>query len=215
MKKILLPLAIASIALASGCSSVERSRSLANPATPAKAMALQVCSNCHSYDGNSISPNFPNLASQQVPYIEEQLKSFRKHSRSDPPGFEYMWGISRSLTDQQIEGLAEYFHSQPLKPVGYRTGKAALLADGDKIFHAGVPAKNIPACDTCHGPHGQGNGKFPRIAGQHADYLAKQLMVFQRTNERPEGALMKVVAHDLTPQNIAAVTAYVETLTLK
>ena len=85
MKKILLPLAIASIALASGCSSVERSRSLANPATPAKAMALQVCSNCHSYDGNSISPNFPNLASQQVPYIEEQLKSFRKHSRSDPP----------------------------------------------------------------------------------------------------------------------------------
>ena len=32
------------------------------------------------------------------------MKEFRSHNRLDPAGFEYMWGLSRSLTDEQIEG---------------------------------------------------------------------------------------------------------------
>jgi cytochrome c553 len=75
-------------------------------------LALQVCSNCHGVDGNSVSPNFPNLAAQTEDYISEQLTSFRKHSRFDPAGFEYMWGLSRHLTDQQIKYNAAYFASQ-------------------------------------------------------------------------------------------------------
>ena len=55
-----------------------------------------------------------------------------------------------------------------------------------------------------------GNGKFPRIAGQHLDYLIKQLTVFQRTNESPEGAIMKIVAHKLNDQNIEDVAAYLQ-----
>ena len=51
---------------------------------------------------------------------------------------------------------------------------------------------------------------FPRIAGQHADYLVKQLLVFQRTDERPEGSVMKVVAHGLQPQDIENVAAYLQ-----
>ncbi len=198
---------VATIAVV-GCSNLERSRSLANPATPAKTIALQVCSNCHGIDGNSLSPNFPNLAAQQKPYFMAQLKEFRGHNRLDPDGFEYMWGLSRSLTDSQIEGLADYYAAQtPKRPA---TTASQLTSEGREIFEKGVPEKKIPPCSTCHGDRGQGNEAFPRLAYQHADYVYKQLMVFQRTNERPEGAVMKTVAHELTEQNMRAVAAFVQ-----
>lgn len=208
------PLAAALVlALAStGCANVERSRNLADPAVAGKTMALQVCSDCHGADGNSISPNFPNLAAQTEPYLAEQLGAFRKHNRLDPAGFEYMWGLSKNLSDRQIQELAAYFAGQKLAPVGYVSGEPALRDAGKAVFSDGVPAKNIPACSTCHGPEGAGNQQFPRIAGQHADYLVKQLLVFQRTDQRPEGAVMKVIAHDLTPENIRAVASYLESL---
>jgi len=72
--------------------------------------------------------------------------------------------------------------------------------------------RSIPACAGCHGARGEGNGTFPRLAGQHADYVVKQLVVFQRTDERPEGAIMKTVAHALTEDNMEAVAAYVQGL---
>ena len=193
------------------CANLERSRSLNDPGVPVKATAQQVCSNCHGVDGNSISPNFPNLAGQTEPYIIEQLKSFRQHSRSDPAGFEYMWGLSRHLTDEQINGLAAYFSTQkPIKhPVAGGAGEASV---GKKIFEEGVPEKSIPACHTCHGDRGQGNGQFPRLADQHADYVVKQLTVFQRTDERPEGAIMKVIVHDLSDANIRDVAAFLQAM---
>ena len=91
-------LAVAAVASIMGCTNLERSRSLSDPATPAKTIALQVCSNCHGVAGNAKSPNFPNLAAQRPDYVVEQLTAFRGHGRLDPAGFEYMWGLSRSLT---------------------------------------------------------------------------------------------------------------------
>ena len=210
MKTTNLTLAVAIAALASGCVSVERSRALNDPSVPAVATAQQVCSNCHGIDGNSVSPNFPRLAAQQKDYLVEQLTTFRNHHRSDPAGFEYMWGLSRHLSDAQIRDLAAYFSSQ--QPTRNAPGDAALAARGEEVFKHGVPAKDIPPCGSCHGPDAQGNGNFPRLAGQHADYIEKQLVVFQRTNERPEGAVMKTVAHLLTQDNIVAVANYLQGL---
>jgi cytochrome c553 len=191
-----------------GCSSLERSRSLANPDTPAKTIALQVCSNCHGVDGNTTSPNFPNLAGQQKTYFVAQLKEFRGHNRLDPAGFEYMWGLSRSLTDGQIESLAAYYAAQIPKKSAQSDVK--LAQEGREIFEKGVTAQNIPPCSACHGDRGQGNDTFPRLAYQHADYVYKQLMVFQRTDERPEGSIMKTIAHGLTEQNMRTVAEYVQ-----
>jgi cytochrome c553 len=204
-------LAAAAAALSAGCANPERSRDLANPAVSAVTMAQQVCSNCHGMTGNSVSPNFPNLAGQTEPYFVAQLNGFRSHGRRDPAGFEYMWGLSRGLTDEQIAGLAAYYASQSPQRQPLESA-AARLEPGKSIFEAGVPAKNIPACSTCHGAEGQGNGGFPRLAGQHADYVVKQLVVFQRTDERPEGSVMKVVAHDLTIDDIENVAAYVQAM---
>ena len=208
MKRTSLTLALALVAIGAGCSSIERSRSLANPSTPAKTLALQVCSNCHGADGNSVSPNFPKLAAQQEEYFIAQLGEFKSHKREDPEGFEYMWGISRSLTDDQVKGLAAYFAAQ--QSVSPGRGNAKLSEEGKHIFDSGLPAQNVPACSTCHGDHGQGNSQFPRLANQHADYTIKQLTVYQRTQQRPNGSVMKMVAHSLNRQNMEAVAAYLQ-----
>jgi len=215
MRAVAISAILLAATIGAGCTNIERSRNLADPAVPGKVLALQVCGNCHGADGNSVSPNFPNLAAQTEPYIVEQLTSFRKHSRFDPAGFEYMWGLSRHLTDEQIKDLAAYFGGQKVKSLTYLTGKPELRDAGKAVFTGGVPEKNVPACATCHGPEGLGNQQFPRIASQHADYLVKQLMVFQRTDERPEGAIMKVIVHDLPPENIEAVASYLESLPAK
>jgi cytochrome c553 len=215
MKANIFSAILLAVTVGAGCTNIQRSRNLADPAVPGKVLALQVCSSCHGVDGNSVSPNFPNLAAQTEPYFIEQLSSFRKHGRFDPAGFEYMWGLSRHLTDDQIKDLAGYYASQRINSPAHPTGRPELRDAGKTIYAGGVPEKNIPPCATCHGPEGLGNQQFPRIAGQHADYVVKQLIVFQRTDERPEGAIMKVIAHDLTHENIESVASYVEGLAAK
>jgi cytochrome c553 len=214
MKTATITLVLAAAAIGAGCTTtLERSRNLADPKVPAKTLAQQICSNCHHVDGNSESPNFPKLAAQQQEYLIGQLKMFRNHKREDPPGFEYMWGISRSLTDAQIEGLAAYFAAQISVSPG--PGDPKLAVEGKKIFHEGLPAQGVPPCATCHGDHGQGNGQFPRIANQHADYVVKQLDVFQRTNERPDGVAMKAITHSLSQDSMKAVAAYLQDMAQK
>ena len=202
--------AVGLILLCTACSNLERSRDLNDPNVSASTTAQQVCSICHGSGGNSISPNFPRLAAQQKEYFVAQLRGYRSHGRLDPAGYEYMWGLSRNLRDEQIEQLAAYYASQKAAP--NTPGDAVLSAEGSEIYKNGVPDKKVPACSSCHGADGQGAAAFPRLASQHADYTKKQLMIFQRTDQRPDGAMMKVIAHDLTARNIEAVATYVQGL---
>jgi cytochrome c553 len=202
------------VALAAGCTNLPRSRDLGNPDVAGETFAQQVCSNCHGVAGASISPNMPNLAAQQPAYISAQLKLFRSRGRLDPAGFEYMWGISRTLTDKQIDELAAYYAAQTL-PTQRPEGSATGIDAGKPIFNTGIADKQVPPCSSCHGQHGRGNGNFPRIAGQHADYIVKQLGVFQRTDDRPEGAVMKTVAHKLTSSDITSVAAYLQAMPIE
>jgi cytochrome c553 len=211
MKCATLVLAFVGAALLCSCANPERSRDLANPAVSATTLALQVCSDCHGFKGNAVSPNFPNLAGQTPAYLAAQLRGFKSHDRQDPAGFEYMWGLSRSLTDGQIDALASYYASQQpeQQPI---EGDLSRLPAGRSIFESGLPAQNVPACSACHGNLGQGTGVAPRIAGQHVDYIVKQLVVFQRTDGRPAGAAMKAVAHELSADDVASVAAYAQSL---
>jgi len=202
-------LAWALAAVLSGCAAVERSRNLAEPSVPADVLAAQVCSNCHGLDGNSVSPAFPRLAGQQKQYLIQQLSSFRSQSRKDPSGSQYMWGLSRSLSDAQIAGLAQYFSQQTPARAPRDAEAESRIARGKSIFEQGLAQKNVPACSSCHGPRGQGGGEFPRLAYQHADYIVKQLDVFQGTQGRP-GTLMEAVASPLNDQDKSAVAAYLQ-----
>jgi cytochrome c553 len=199
------------VGLAAGCANLPRSRDTANPDVSGDTLAIQVCSNCHGPTGNSLSPNFPNLAAQQDAYLVAQLHAFKSHSRENPAGFKYMWGLSHSLTDKQIQELAAHFSSLKLERQRVE-GKPERIAAGKSIFTGGLPDQSVPPCASCHGPEGMGNAETPRIAGQHIDYLIKQLTVFQRTNQRPAGTVMKAVAHKLTGENMRNVAAYLQAL---
>ena len=201
------------IVAVSACSLPERSRDLNNDQVAVSTTAQQVCSNCHGAKGVATSPNFPNLAAQTQPYIVKQLTAFRSHGRSDPEGFEYMWGLSSHLTDAQINGLASYFSQLPASSGNVdKAGTPEMLSAGKAIFEQGIAAEGVPACAACHGEHAQGADLFPRLAGQHADYLIKQLQIFQNTNQRPDGAAMKAVTHNLTPENMRSVAAFLEAM---
>ena len=210
MNKITIGLILTLTAIAAGCTTTDSSRNLADPAVSGKVLAQQVCSICHGADGNSTNPTFPKLAGQQQGYLVAQLTDFRSHGRSDPAGSEYMWGISRHLTDTQIRQLATHFSQQ--QATADQPAHPQQEAAGQLIFTKGLSNQNVPACATCHGAKGEGNAAFPRIAGQHADYIAKQLGVFKDTEMRPKGAVMKVITHDLTSAEIQAVAAYVSTM---
>src|SRR5271165_2282084 len=174
---------------------------------------IETCGTCHGNNGRSVAPTFPNLAAQQAPYIELQLKAFKDQSRADPDAQAYMWGMASQLNDAQISALAGYFAAQPAAPPAAptgRSGNATLIAQGKHLFEEGVPARQIPPCATCHGVHGEGMATFPRLAGQHAPYLFKQLLVIQSVLRT--APVMHGVIKDLTKDQMQSVVAYLESI---
>jgi cytochrome c553 len=171
--------------------------------------AVQTCGTCHGTNGRSVSPTFPNLAAQTAPYIEAQLKAFKDQTRADPDAQAYMWGMAAQLSDAQISELAEYFSKQPAPAAG-KSGGPAAIARGKQVFEEGVPARQIPPCASCHGAHGEGMATFPRLAGQHAPYLLKQILVIQ--NALRNAPVMHGIVKDLSRDQILAVTAYLESI---
>ena len=169
---------------------------------------IETCGACHGLNGRSVSPTFPILAAQSAPYIELQLHAFKDQTRADPEAQAYMWGMASQLNDASISGLAAYFSKQ-LAAEG-KSGNATLIAQGKQIFVEGVPGRQIPACASCHGAQAQGNGPFPRLAGQHAPYLLKQLLVIQSVLRT--APVMHGVIKDLTRDQMQAVVAYLESI---
>ena len=182
-----------------------------NPKDSAETLAHKVCATCHGVTGNSSLRNVPNLAGQQKDYLAKQLHEFKAQTRSDARAVDNMWAVSHDLTDKQIDDLAARFAAQKPEPQAAE-GRPEQIAAGEKIFTGGALAEGVPPCAGCHGNDGAGKPLFPRLAGQHTDYLVKQLMVFQRTDQRPRSAAMKSVSHDLTPEGMLDVAAYLQAL---
>ena len=171
-------------------------------------LAETTCANCHGVGGRSISPTFPILAAQTAPYLQSQLHAFREQTRGDPDALTYMWGMASQLSDATIEALSTYYAKQA--PPRAKTGDAMLMARGKQIFEEGVTSQGIPACANCHGPQARGNDTFPRLAGQHADYLVRQTVVFQRALR--DAPVMHNVVKDLSQDQMRAVAIYLESL---
>jgi cytochrome c553 len=178
------------------------------PQTAALHKTIETCGTCHGVNGRSVSPTFPNLAAQTAPYIEAHLRAFKDQTRADPDAQAYIWGMASQLSDASIGGLASYFSQQSAAPG--KGGNATLIAQGKQIFVEGVPGQQIPACATCHGAQAQGNGPFPRLAGQHAAYLFRQLLVIQSVLRT--APVMHGVIKDLTKPQMEAVVAYLESI---
>ena len=172
--------------------------------TAAIDLIRRECSSCHGPRGISVSPTFPHLAGQQAPYLEAQLKAFRDRSRADPHAQAFMWGMAAQLTDETITRIASYLAAQPPAP-GTRAEPAEIAA-GKKIYEDGIPAQNVPTCQSCHADKAQGNGPFPRLAGQHRGYLERQLGAFA-ANLRAN-PVMHENSKNLTALQISQVAAF-------
>ncbi len=171
--------------------------------------AAHVCVACHGDNGRSEIKTIPSLAGQTRPYLIAQLKDFRAQVRAEPGERGYMWGISALLDDATIEGLADHFASQT--PAPGKAGDPARVRAGRAIFVAGIPARGVRACGSCHGEGGRGAPGFPRLAGQQAEYVYAQLKVFG-TALRPHGQLMRAEVKPLSPAERRAVAEYVQSL---
>ncbi len=172
----------------------------------AEEQAVNLCSTCHGPRGISTSPEFPILAAQRSGYLAAQIDAFRKQTRAEKDAHDFMWGIAARLDEKLVAGLAAYYATQT--PMAGRTDDSALAAKGKELYDKGVPDRGIPACATCHGANGEGIADFPRLAGQHAKYVAKQLAYIQTlTRAAP---VMHGIVKDLTPGEIQAVANYVQ-----
>ena len=170
-------------------------------------IAAEICASCHGPGGVSVSPDFPRLAGQNPEYLTAQLKAFRDRTRADPMAQAFMWGMASQLSDEAIAGLTAYYAAQ--KPVSATTADVKLLREGQGIFTEGIPAANVTACQSCHKPQAEGNAAIPRLAGQHPEYLLKQLVMFK--SELRAGAnatIMHGVSGGMTFEQMQAAAAY-------
>lgn len=208
-----------------------RSRTLGDYEVAGNVLAVQVCAACHGVNGQSQSPMVPILAGQQREYIVNQLRDYRDHTRSNKYAVQFMWGIAGSLTDKQIQELADYFSKQAPVQVSKASSSDSKLARGKEIFENGIPAKGVIQCNSCHGSKGEGMATFPRIAGQHRYYLIQQLNVWKEPAQkefmevggntwaprtikfaRPHGELMINEERNLSESDIEAVASYLSAL---
>lgn len=205
MKQAMVMAAVVSLMVASGVNAETEVK-----ADPAKAqqIASTVCVACHGADGNSPVPANPKLAAQHPDYINKQLTNFKSGDRKNP----IMTGMVAMLTPEDMKNLAAYFGGQKLAP---SAAKDKVLAEqGEKIYRAGIAEIGVPACSGCHGPAGSGiPAMFPRIAGQHGEYIETQLKSF-RAGERANdpGKMMQTVAMKMSDKDMKAVAEYVSGL---
>lgn len=163
------------------------------------------CSLCHGSDGESASSLYPRLAGQHPEYIEKQLRDFREGRRKGT-----MNEMATDLADEEIRSLAGYFSGRivPVKP----GADAELAAVGRYIYRKGNAYSGVPACMECHGPTGMGTAKLPRLSGQRAAYIERQLKQFSQRERTNDNAIMHSVAAKLTELEMKAVAEFAAAL---
>jgi cytochrome c553 len=166
-------------------------------------LVTEVCAACHGEDGNSAAPIFPKLAGQSKEYLTKQLNNFITGKRKN----EMMAPIAAALKPAEIKELVDYFGSQ--KTSAGTVQDASLSAEGKKIFLEGIEASDVPVCAGCHLPSAEGNGIFPKLAGQHADYIFLQMQNFSSAERNNDvSRFMRVVAKHMNEQQMKAVAEY-------
>ena len=191
---------------------------LAKGDAEAGATKAAICTACHGVNGNSVNPEWPNLAGQNARYIEEQLKLFRAGHRNNA----VMYPLAMALTDEDVADLAAYYAGQT--PSGLEADPANYKM-GEALYRGGDRTRNIPSCTGCHGPVGLGNpgSGFPALRAQHSTYTIKQLLDYtsdQRyldlatgtpTKSR-NGHMMASIAKRLTEEDKKALASYIQGL---
>lgn len=145
-------------------------------AAPGKAVPIEskvaMCIGCHGIPGyQGTFPEVykvPMIAGQNSKYLASALTAYAKGDRKHPT----MRSIAQSLSDQDITELAGYYEKQAQVPAVAET--VTPPADIKALLDKG-------ACASCHGANFSKpiDGTYPKIAGQHPDYLYAALKAYQ------------------------------------
>jgi len=102
MKRLTAPLMLALLLVAGAASAAGDAEAGKNKSMP--------CQACHSQDGNAtVDPQYPRLNGQYRDYLVKALHEYKLGERKNP----IMAGFAATLSDQDIEDLAEHFSSLP------------------------------------------------------------------------------------------------------
>jgi cytochrome c553 len=83
----------------------------ASPSAQKGAQISAQCAACHGSDGMSVDTSIPNLAGQHYQYLTTQIEAFKQRTRNSP----LMNELTRTLTQEQIDDLAAYYASIPIR----------------------------------------------------------------------------------------------------
>ncbi len=127
-----------------------------------------MCIGCHGIPGYQASfpdvHKVPMISGQGAKYIANSLAAYKKGERRHPS----MRGIAASMSDKDMADLAAHYEKH---------GASSIKAVAD--MPAAQPSAEVAAlltkggCVACHGANFSKpiDASYPKIAGQHADYL--------------------------------------------
>jgi len=156
-----------------------------------------VCGACHGVDGNSTVATYPILAGQSARYIYLQLRDFQAGRRKDP----LMTPLVANMAREDLLEIANYFAAQKPKPTGFR-------ADPERAKRGKAKADEV-LCTMCHLGAFKGQNEIPRVAGQHFDYIKKQLLDFKRRTRTNDAGNMTSVARTVSEEDIEDLAHYI------
>ena len=194
-----------SLALLLAAAAPRAAETAASAPDPTKGAAIStaVCAACHTNDGSRGVAANPIIQGQHPDYLVKQLTEFKAGKRDNP----IMRAMAAPLSEVDMKNVAAFYASKQPKP-GFAKNKD-LVALGEKVYRGGVSDRGIPACAGCHGPSGAGiPAQYPRLAGQHADYVEAQLTAF-RGGVRHNNPAMTAIAAKLNDREIKALADYV------
>ena len=172
-----------------------------------------MCIGCHAIKGYQASfpevYKVPMISGQSAKYIASSLNAYKKGERKHPT----MRGIAETLTEQDMADLAAYYSAS-----GVATGAAALAEKPSSEPAAQVQALLAKAnCSSCHGANYSKpiDPSYPKLGGQHADYLLVALKSYKVQNNAKVGrnnAIMASMAKQYTNAELKVLANYLSSL---
>ena len=198
------------LAAASLCLAITSAYALEGDAT-AGQQAAAVCAACHQPNGAGMNiqggESWPKLAALDATYLHKQLHDIKAGTRQSPT----MMPFVSMLNEQQLKDVSVYYSQLPAIQGQFDAAATEEeLAHGEKLAMEGDWDRYIVPCMKCHGPDNLGVGEaFPKLAGQHAGYIADQLHAWQ-TGKRDNDPqhLMVAIAERMNDKDIRAVSQW-------
>ena len=185
------------------------------PAAPAGAKSLEaktaMCMGCHNIKGYQASfpevYKVPMIAGQSAKYIAAALTAYKNGDRKHPT----MRGIADSLSDQDMADVAAYYE---------QSGKTDAVLPAKAAHEPSAAVAELlkkGACVSCHGDNFSKpiDPSYPKIAGQHADYLFVALKSYKTEGTATWGranGVMGGVAKQFSNNELKALAGYVASL---